>query len=165
MVRRVFKRTRFNERFHHIIVKYKIPPSLLSVNRHAVSKAVMIGLFVAFIPMPLQAFPILMMRFVVRFNVPIAVAMILITNPLTMPFVYLGEYKIGAFILGSESISPELSLAWFQHHIGDIAAPLYTGTLVMSTVVSVSAYCLIQRLWIHSVRSLRRRDLKEQTAD
>lgn len=162
MIRRVFKRSRFNERFHHLIVKYKIPPSLLSINRRAVSKGVMIGLFVAFIPMPLQMIPILMMRFIVRFNVPIAIAMILITNPLTMPFVYLAEYKTGAFILGSELQPVELTLEWFQNNIDDIAAPLYAGTLVFSTVISLSAYFLIQLLWIQSVKRHRNADLQEQ---
>lgn len=161
MIRNLFKRSRVHEKYHDFIVKYKIPRAFLSVNRHSVAKGAFIGLFIAFIPMPAQMVLIVLLQPLFRFNLPIAFTMIWITNPLTMPGIYFIEYQTGAFLLGITDIPPvSISLEWFQENLEEIMLPLYVGALFYSTTLSVSAYVLIQRLWIHSVRNHRKLDLK-----
>ena len=166
MVRKVFKRTRFHEKYHDLIVKYKIPRAFLSINRRSVSKGVLIGLFIAFIPMPAQMVAIVLLQPLFRFNLPLAIAMVWITNPLTMPFIYFIEYKTGGFLLGLDNLAPvHMSLTWFQENFDDIMLPLYTGALFYSTLFSVTSYYAVQRLWILSVRKHREQDLDAQTGE
>ncbi len=156
MIRRLFKRSRLQEKYHDLIVKYKIPRAFLSVNRHAVAKGVMVGLFVAFIPMPAQMLAIVLLQPLFRFNLPLAVALVWITNPATMPFIYYVEYKTGGLLLGMDALEPvQLSIEWFRHHFDDIMVPLYTGAFFYSTVSAAAGYYAVQRLWIYSVRKER----------
>lgn len=156
MIRRLFKRSRLHEKYSDLIARYKIPRAFLSVNRHTVAKGVLVGLFIAFIPMPGQMVAIVLLQPLLRFNLPLSIALVWITNPMTMPLIYFIEYKTGAFLLGLHdlpalSISPEL----FRQQFDAIALPLYTGALFYSALFSVAGYYTIHRLWIRSVRHHR----------
>lgn len=153
MIRKLFKRSRLHEKYHHLIVKYKIPRAFLSINRHSVAKGVLVGLFIAFIPMPGQMVAIVLLQPLFRFNLPLAIALVWITNPFTMPFIYFIEYKTGGLLLGMHNLPPvSMTLSWFQENFDDIVVPLYTGALFYSTLFAVSAYYAVQRLWILSVK-------------
>lgn len=163
MIRELFKRSRLHEKYHHIIVKYKIPRAFLSINRHSVAKGVLVGLFIAFIPMPGQMVAIVLLQPLFRFNLPLAIALVWITNPLTMPFIYFIEYKTGGLLLGMHDLPHlEIGIEWFEEHFDDIVLPLYTGALFYSALFSAAGYYLVQRLWILSVKKHRQRT-KNQT--
>lgn len=163
MVRNLFKRSRFHERYHDFIIKYRIPRAFLSINRRSVSKGIFIGLFVAFIPMPAQMVAIVLLQLLLRFNLPLALAMVWITNPATMPFIYYVEYKTGALLLGWHHLPPvEMHLAWFEQHFEEIVLPLYTGALFFSTLFAFAGYYAVQRLWIRSVRRHHRSERGQQ---
>lgn len=159
MIRKTLKKTSKHEKFTSFIKKYKIPPAYLSTNRKMVSKAVLVGLFIAFIPMPMQMLAVLAMVPFFKFNVPIALAMCWLSNPLTMPPMYYMEYLTGSFILGSEIAPVEMSVEWFSENIGDIFVPLYFGTLIFSVFGSLSGYWLVNHFWhgsVHKDRKLHR---------
>ena len=63
-------------------------PNLWHLNRHSVSRAMAIGLFWALIPMPLQMLAAAACAIPARANLPIAVGLVWLTNPLTMPVVF-----------------------------------------------------------------------------
>ena len=156
MIRKVLKKTSQNKKLHAFIQKYKIPKEYLSTNRKMVSKAVLIGLFIAFIPMPMQMLAVLAFMPFLKFNVPIALAMCWISNPLTMPLIYYIEYLTGSFILGTEVAPVEITLEWFSENIDDIFIPLYFGTLFYSLISSLSAYWLVNHFWRKSVDKNRK---------
>jgi len=151
MIRKTLKKTSKHEKLKSFIKKYKIPPEYLSTNRKMVSRAVLIGLFVAFIPMPMQMLAILAFMPFFRFNVPIGLAMCWLSNPLTMPPMYYMEYLTGSFILGTEVTPVKMTLEWFSENIDDIFVPLYFGTLIYSVVGSLSGYWLVNHFWKGSV--------------
>ena len=158
MIRRIFKRSRLHEKYSDIIVRYKIPRAFLSINRHSVAKGVLVGLFVAFIPMPGQMVAIVFLQPLFRFNLPLAIAMVWLTNPLTMPFIYFVEYKTGAFLLGIHDLPPvAMSLEWFQKNFETILLPLYFGAMIYSIVLGAAGYYAVHRLWITSVHRQRRK--------
>ncbi len=160
MVRKFFKGTSLTDKFHDVIVKYKIPRAFLSVNRHAVSKGMMVGLFVAFIPMPMQMLAIVFLQPLFRFNLPLAVALVWITNPVTMPFIYYVEYVTGGWLLHYDSLQPvHMSVEWFRDNFDNIMVPLYTGTLFYSTIFAALGYYTVQCLWVRSVRRHRAEEL------
>ena len=151
MIRRTLKKTSKHHRLKEFIKKYKIPPELLSTNRRMVSKAVFIGLFIAFIPMPMQMVAVLAVLPFTKFNVPIAIAMCWLSNPFTMPPMYYMEYVTGSFILGMETTPVEMTMEWFGDNIGNIFIPLYVGTAFYSVLGSSIAYYLVNHFWISSV--------------
>jgi len=153
MIRKILKKQQSNGKIKTFITKYKIPREYLSINRKSISKGVFIGLFWGFIPMPMQMFAVLAMTPFIKFNVPIAISMVWLSNPITMPFMYYMEYETGNFLLGNEGFdNPELTLDWFSDNWNKIITPLYVGTIPYSIGVSSLIYFIINKLWIDSVK-------------
>ncbi|MDQ7043729.1 MAG: DUF2062 domain-containing protein [Sulfurimonas sp.] len=153
MIRKALKKTTKSDKLASLIKKSKVAPEFLQANRKMISRGVFIGIFIAFIPMPMQMALVLAFMPVFRFNVPVALAMCWLSNPFTMPPMYYMEYLTGSFFLGSEVGDVEMSLEWFQENIGDIFIPLYLGTLFYSVVGSISAYWAVNQLWKSSVHA------------
>jgi uncharacterized protein (DUF2062 family) len=113
--------------------------------------------------MPMQMLAVMASTPFVRFNVPIAISMVWLSNPITMPPMYYMEYLTGNFILGREGIDNiELTLDWFTTHMGDIFVPLYVGTAFYSIVISTIVYVVLNYLWINSVKSEKLQREKER---
>lgn len=163
MIRRVFKKPKNNHRIDKLIKKYKIPREYLSINRKSMSKAAFIGLFIAFIPMPFQMLAILLFIPLVKFNVPFALSLVWVTNPVTMPVIYYVEYFTGNLFLFSPGVDEiEMSVEWFQNNLSSIFFPLYTGALFYSTIIASLAYYLITHLWLSSVRQAHKHRRKRR---
>jgi len=157
MIRKIFRKKKKTDgkpsRIDAILEKYNLPKDYLGINRRSVTRGVGIGLFWGFIPMPMQMAAVLATTPFIRFNVPIAISMVWLSNPITMPPMYYMEYLTGNFLLGREGLeNVELTLEWFQNHIGDIFVPLYVGTAFYSIVVSGLIYLGLNWLWIASVK-------------
>jgi uncharacterized protein (DUF2062 family) len=164
MIRRIFKKKPSSEsKVNAFLEKYNLPRGYLSVNRRTISRGVWIGLFWGFIPMPMQMLAVMATTPFVRFNVPVAISMVWLSNPFTMPPMYYMEYLTGNLILGREGIDNiELTLDWFTQHMDDIFIPLYVGTAFYSIVVSSIIYFVINRLWINSVKREKYQQEKER---
>jgi len=161
MIRKIFKKPKKlkngSSKLKEFIKKYKIPREYLSTNRKSISRGVLVGLFWGFIPMPMQMLGVISTTPITRFNVPIAISMVWLSNPITMPFMYYMEYLTGNFILGYEGIKDiELTLDWFSKNWDCIVVPLYVGASFYSIIVSYLIYLLINRLWIYSIESEHR---------
>jgi len=143
--------------------KYKLPRAYFNINRKMITRGVFIGLFWAFIPMPMQMLAVIAVTPFVRFNVPVAIAMVWLSNPFTMPFMYYIEYLTGNLILGQEGIADmELSLEWFTNNISAVFLPLYVGTAFYAIVVSSLVYILLNWLWIRSVKEEKTKKEKQK---
>ncbi len=163
MIRKTLKKTSKSEKFKDFLNKYKVPQHYLGTNRRMVSRAVFLGIFIAFIPMPMQMLLVLAFIPFFKFNVPIALAMCWLSNPFTMPVMYYIEYITGTFLLGKEVVDVNMSIEWFSEHIDEIFVPLYVGTLFFSVVVSSLAYWAVNHFWhgsVHKDRKLHRKHRK-----
>jgi len=154
MIRKFFRKKASGKgKIDTFLEKYNLPRAYFNINRRMITRGVFIGLFWGFIPMPMQMLAVISITPFIRFNVPIAIAMVWLSNPFTMPPMYYMEYITGNFILGREGIeSIELTIDWFSDHIDDIFVPLYVGTAFYSIVVSSLVYVLLNWLWIRSVK-------------
>jgi uncharacterized protein (DUF2062 family) len=171
MIRKVFKKKKHDpdSKIGKIMQKYRIPREYFSINRRSVSRGVLVGLFWGFIPMPMQMLAVVFTTPFIRFNVPIAISMVWLSNPFTMPPMYYMEYLTGNLLLGRKGLEHvEMTMDWFKNHLGDIFVPLYVGTAFYSIVISYLVYLLINWLWIRSVRhekhrkEAKRRAIKEK---
>ncbi len=154
MIRKFFrKKANSKGKIDTFLDKYNLPRTYFNINRRMITRGVFIGLFWGFIPMPMQMLAVIAVTPFIRFNVPVAIAMVWLSNPFTMPFMYYMEYLTGNFILGHEGIHDiELTLDWFSNNIDAIFVPLYVGTAFYSIVVSSLVYLLLNWLWIRSVK-------------
>jgi len=161
MIRRVFKKRKSSNKLDAVIARYNIPREYLSVNRNSVSKAVLVGVFFAFIPMPLQMLAVVLLIPFIKFNVPIGVSLVWITNPVTMPFVFYAELVIGD-LLTMSPINQNLdfmvelfTMDWFStaflSKLTEVIIPLYAGALFTALTLSVASYYLVRWLWLRSV--------------
>lgn len=143
-------------------------PNLWHLNRRSVSGAFAVGLFWAMIPMPFQMVAAAATAIPSRVNLAISIALVWITNPLTMPPIFYLNYRVGGLFLDRSEHSEtfEMSLEWFTRSMGRIWEPLYLGSVVVGLVLAILGYLGIRGLWrLHIIRTIKQRRLKKrQTA-
>ena len=125
-------------------------PNLFHINRHSLSVGFFAGLFVAFLPIPAGQIPLAaLLALKLRCNLPIAIILVWISNPLTMPFIYFAQYQFGANILMLEhdTFRFQLSWRWFLEEFPKIWAPLLLGSILTSIFFSCAGYLSIQWYW------------------
>lgn len=122
-------------------------PNLWHLNRRSVSGAFAVGMFVMYLP-PLGQMVIAAAGAIAfRVNLPISVALVWITNPITIPPMYYVAYLVGSWILDTPAgvLNAKFWLEW--HNWLDILAPMTVGGLICGAVCSALGYLLVQALW------------------
>ena len=128
-------------------------PNLWHLNRRSVSIAFAVGFFVAWIPTPGQMTIAAIMAFYFRANLPISVALVWVTNPLTMPPMFYAAYVLGLWALGKGSPAAdfELSVDSIMSSLGEIGGPFLFGCLILGVISSTTGYFGIRWFWQYSV--------------
>jgi uncharacterized protein (DUF2062 family) len=131
--------------------KYHLPRAYFNINRKMITRGILVGLFWGFIPMPMQMAGVMATTPFFRFNAPLGLLTVWLSNPITYGPLWYVEYLTGNFILGREGLEGiQLTMHWFKSHWDDIVVPLYVGTAFFSIVVSLVIYLLLNWLWIRS---------------
>ena len=126
----------------------------------APSPTVFIGLFCAFLPIPFQMLVAGALAIVSRCNLPLSVALVWITNPITIPPMFYFSYRLGAWLLDMqlEVDTVVISWAWLGENLGRIGYPLLFGSLVCGWVSGVTGMVVVRLLWrLHVIRRWRAR--------
>ena len=151
-----------------ILGRRLLEPELWHLNRQYVSTAFAVGLFVAWLPIPMQMLVAAAFAILIRCNLPISVALVWISNPVTLPALLLFAYQIGAWLLGerAEYEAFTLSWDWMQARMGQIWAPLLLGSLVCGVVSGFLGWAGMQIIWRWHVvqRWERRRNVRRLRA-
>ncbi len=140
-------------------------PSLWLFNRNSVARAFAIGLFCTWIPFPLQTLLAALLAVYYRAHLPLSVALVFVTNPVTIPPMFYFAYKLGSVMLGMElkAVEMDLSWNWFTSILGQIWQPLLFGCLILAIVSSAVGYFAINTLWRKDVRKSWKRRSKKRT--
>ncbi len=135
-------------------------PAIWHLHRHSVAKAFFIGLFWMSIPMPWQMIAAALTAIPLRANLPLSVALVWISNPITMPPIFYFNYLVGTWVLGLHaqrfewSMDPDKLTAL----LAQIGEPLYVGSVVVGLVLGAISYVTIGCFWRwHVARAWRRR--------
>jgi uncharacterized protein (DUF2062 family) len=143
--------------------------SLWRMTRRSVPRGVAIGLFVAVIIPFMHTVIAVLLAIPARANIAVAALFTLVVNPLTIPFMYVGAYRIGSWELhhdatlldpaDAERFSSELSrlLFWVHHASGPIAVGILTIAITAAVLGYVGA-ALTWRFWSRSRWRQRKRD-------
>jgi uncharacterized protein (DUF2062 family) len=125
-------------------------------NRSSVAKAFFIGIFWAFIPMPFQMVPAAIFAILFHANLPISIALVWITNPITMPPIWYATYKLGCYILSihqvhaidfSKLLDLDTFLSTFLSIFVKIGKPLYLGSVICGLLFGFIAWILTPIIW------------------
>jgi len=130
-------------------------PVYFSVNRRSITRAIWIGVFCAFLPIPMQMLVAAMFALAARVNIPVAMAGVWVTNPFTMgPLFYLA-YKLGATLLNVpiEPWPEDLGFAGFGSELGDIWKITLYGGLFVGLASATLAYIVTGTIWRISTAS------------
>ena len=124
-------------------------PHIFHLTRRSAAGGVAAGAFIAFLPVPGHMLLATIAAIWLRVNLPLALALVWITNPLTMGPVFYLEYRLGAAILDKpfQHIDFEMTLAWFSGTALEIWPSLIVGGLIFAVSTSTVAYLLIKLLW------------------
>lgn len=153
---------------------------LWQFNRRTVAGGAAVGLFFGILIPFMQIFFAVVGAMAFRVNVPVAVACTFITNPLTFPPIYYLAYRLGDLLLAggpaaggldaqgslnAARVASEVAAAaseeagWLSSKLMDglgaiqsMGLPLAIGLLVLSVVVSGTAYLLVRTIWSSRTR-------------
>jgi len=139
-------------------------PNLWHMNRRSIAGAFMVGLFFAWWPVPFQMVLAAGGAILLRTNLPMSVALVWITNPLTMPPMFYFAYVVGTWIIGvpEMAFSVELSMEWLMNELSLIWKPFLTGCLVLGVISSAAGYFGMNYIWGHLIMKERRHKLSKR---
>ena len=96
------KKSIMNKNMMRLFSNYLYDPNIWHVHRRSSAGGAAIGVFCAFIPLPIQTISAVAFAIIFRVNLPISILFSLLTNPFTIPFIFLSSYKVGSFLLQVE---------------------------------------------------------------
>lgn len=135
-------------------------PNIWHLNRRSVAGAVSVGLFMAWVPVPIQMWIAAFVAIVIRVNLPISVLGVWITNPVTIPPMFLFAAQLGAWILGRQLTVQEFNFSWdwLTAQADVFWEPLLLGCGVLAVTGAVFGNLLVRLLWrLHVIRSWQER--------
>ncbi len=124
-------------------------PNLWHINRYSASTAFFVGLFVAFIPLPSQMILASLLSVWLRCNLPLAIGLCWVTNPITMGPIFWFAYQLGALVMGVTAETDRFSISWEWLSSGLIAVwqPFLLGCLLCGFFFGSLGYFVVQGLW------------------
>ncbi|MDO6427890.1 DUF2062 domain-containing protein [Thalassotalea sp. 1_MG-2023] len=136
--------------------------NLWHLNRRSVAKAFAVGLFCAFIPIPFQMVLAAGLAIIVHANLPLSIALVWITNPVTMPAIFYFCYVVGTWILGKQEQAFAFvpSWQWVVDSVSTIGPSFLLGCAVLATLFSLIGYFGIHGLWRYSVNKAWKKRMK-----
>lgn len=152
-------------------------PNIWALNRKSIAGGVAAGLFCGLIPGPFQIFGSLIWVLVAKVNMPVAFAVTLYTNPVTIVPLYLIAVAYGDFLLGGLGESnlhpiPEWNWsAWgdstsaMVEWMLSMGPSLAVGLPALMVTLSILGYFSVRLTWNVGVRIavLRRRKRRVKT--
>lgn len=124
-------------------------PGLWTLTRTSVSGAFSLGLFVAFMPLPMQMLVAAFFAGLLRVNLPISVGLVWVSNPLTMPPMFFASYRLGAWLLNLpvSRHSSDGTLDWILTHFNQVWPPLLLGCVILGASFALVANVAVRLLW------------------
>lgn len=131
----------FGELLHH--------PNLWHINRKSTAGGVSVGLFFAFFPIPIQMILSAGTAILFKVNLPIALLVTWVSNPITIVPMMIFAYSIGAWVLGIEphGFSIEWTWEWFSEQLSGVWQPLFLGGFIAGTSAAVAGNLFVRTAW------------------
>jgi len=151
-----------NHKLLKIFGKVIHDPQLWHLTRLSVSHAFVVGLFCAFIPGPFQMLIAAGGAIIFRANIAISVALVWVTNPFTMPFLFGLAYFVGIWTLGQDTDANGFEMSW--DWIVANGGPFLWGCFICGIVSAVVGYFGIRLFWRYHIISAWKARTKKRRA-
>ncbi len=141
--------------------------NLWHLNRRSAFGAFGVGLFMAFVPVPFQMVLAAAAAIPCRVNLPLSVALVWITNPITIPPMFYFAYWVGTLFLGHpvQEFEFELTMKCLVDSLEGIWQPLLLGSFICAAVSGTVGYFGVRALWrLHVVNHIKRRRERARAA-
>jgi uncharacterized protein len=135
------------------------------MTRRSISGAAFVGLFVAWLPIPGQMLLAGIAAILLRCNLPLSVALVWVTNPVTMPAMFFSAYKLGTWLLDRRLMvtSSGVSWQWITNELPQIWQPLLLGSTIFAVISGGAGYLVVQLIWrLHVLQALRLRRVRHK---
>ncbi len=132
-------------------------PDLWHLSRRSVAGAFAVGLFFAWMPVPFQMVLAAGAAIWIGTNLPLSVALVWVSNPVTIPPMFYFAYMVGTWIVGEPAtdFNFELSFNWLLNELSAIWLPFLVGCFTVAVSCSLLGYLIINGIWRYSVLSRR----------
>lgn len=135
-------------RLHRLLGDNLFAAELWKPSRHTISCGLALGLFIGFTPtMGAQIIISGVLAYLLKVNIPIALAGSFVTNPITAALVYPLEYQLGVWLVDVPEPRELESYTGMLRTFTSYAKPLWIGSLVTGSVAAALAYGLVTLLW------------------
>jgi uncharacterized protein (DUF2062 family) len=135
-------------------------PMVWHLNRRSVAGGVAVGLFISWMPLPMQMLVAAVLSAVLRVHVPVSVVMVWFTNPLTIAPLLYAAWQSGSMILGKPVFAEPIqySTQSLLSGVGHAWPTVLTGLFFCASVSAVVGFSLTLLVWrIHAVHRWRQR--------
>lgn len=146
------KRRLRNSRVHRLIGDRMFLPHVWGLDERSLAVGLALGMFIAFTPtIPFQILLCTVGAVLLRVNLAVGIAAVMLTNPVTAVPVYLAANRLGRFLceatgagqVMASAFSFEGRAGWFMKE----SLYLWTGCLVFSFVTAVLSYAGVRLAW------------------
>lgn len=121
-----------------------LKPDYWHHNRHSSAMAIAAGLFAAWLPLPLHSFIAIGLALVLRGYLPLAIAMVWVSNPLTIAPMMYGAYLLGTRLLGLP-VGDFKNL--LEYDFWALGPPLLTGAVTLALLSALAGWLLTRLYW------------------
>lgn len=131
--------------------------ALWRLRRRSLQRACVVGLFCAWLPLPIQM--LLAAALAIRFgaHLPLALGLVWLNNPLTLPLLIVAGYQAGVVILQmpAQDFVFEASWQWLAGSLHQVGLPLLTGSVLLGLLSALLSWPLSARIWHFHLRQRR----------
>lgn len=125
-------------------------PNLFHLNRRSVSLAFFWGILIGLLPpIPIHTPAAAVAALFGRCNLPLVLAIVWVSNPVTIPFIAYELYQLGCYILHVTPVST-LELSW--NSLRQIWKPYLVGSLLGSFSIAIIGYLASNYMWRLNVK-------------
>jgi uncharacterized protein (DUF2062 family) len=139
--------------------------NLWHLNRRSARKAFAVGIFMCFIPVPFQMLLAAGASILIHANLPLAVALVWLTNPVTMPAIFYGCYVVGTWVLGApeQEFTFVASWQWVVDSLSTIGPAFFLGCGILAISGAIIAYLSIDAIWKISIARQWQKRMRRNT--
>ncbi|WP_295392486.1 DUF2062 domain-containing protein [uncultured Thiodictyon sp.] len=141
-----------DNRYMSVFGKRIHDPNLWHLNRRSASGAVAVACFICYLPPVGHMFTAAALSMLFRVNLPLAVAMVWISNPVTIPPMFYFAYAVGSWMMGVAPKGFDLEFWTTPHNWLAVLTPLGLGMTVCAFSFAAVGYYGTQALWRWSLR-------------
>ncbi len=124
-------------------------PMLWHLNRRSVAGAVALGLFIGWLPVPMQMLIAALLATVLRVHVPVSVVLVWFSNPITFPALLYAAWYVGSILLGTNMIESPLSMnvSELLRAAANAWPVILFGSVFCATLFGVIGFFATNALW------------------